>query len=128
MLRHICIVVLLERLQTYPPLPSAHITYMSEIYSFGNTTNAEIRLRFYNLALTDRSAPHAEPFAQEAVKWVVGEDGSGVVKGRMKFCRPVFRSVAAMDKSLAAEVWARNKDSFHPIAKKLIDKVRLNTE
>jgi len=95
---------------------------MASVYSFGNTANAEIRLRFYNLALADKSEAPTQSFAVEAAKWVVGEDGTGVVKGRMKFCRPVFRAVAAVNKPLAEETWKRNKTAFHPIARKLIEK------
>lgn len=57
------------------------------------SSNAEIRLRFYEVALLDPLTLAAKRFASEAAKWVVGDDGTGVVKGRMKFCRPVFRLV-----------------------------------
>ena len=59
----------------------------------------------------------------EAAKWVVGSDDTGVVKGRMKFCRPTFRAIAKVDKALAIETYTPNKSAFHPIAAKLIEKV-----
>jgi leukotriene-A4 hydrolase len=44
--------------------------------------------------------------------------------GRMKFCRPIFRSVGRVDNKLAKEVFGKSKDAFHPIARRLIEKVR----
>ncbi|KAJ7116299.1 hypothetical protein C8R44DRAFT_832437 [Mycena epipterygia] len=116
------IVVFLERLQDFPALPCSHITHLGTLYAVSSTANAEIRLRFYNLALSPPTSAAAVQFAPEAIKWIVGDDGSGVIKGRMKFCRPIFRGVFQVDEGLAKEVWAVKKDGFHPIARKLIDK------
>lgn len=115
--------VFLERLQSYPPLPSDLILYLGSLYNLSTTSNAEIRLRFYEVALVDPSSAAAKMLADEAAKWVIGDDGSGVVKGRMKFCRPVLKAVAKVDKALAIENWEKAKMAFHPIARKLIDLV-----
>lgn len=48
-----------------------------------------------------------------------------MVVGRMKFCRDVFRSVYKVDKELAVNAFQKEKNSFHPIARKLIEKVSL---
>ncbi|KAF8890429.1 peptidase family M1-domain-containing protein [Infundibulicybe gibba] len=116
------IIVFLERLESYPPLPVSHLTHLAAIYDVSSTPNAEIRLRFYQVALADSSSETARLFAEEAVKWVIGEDGTGIIKGRMKFCRPIFKAVFRVDKSLAVDAFLRAKDSFHPIAKKLLEK------
>jgi len=114
-------VVFLERLQVLPPLPATHITHLGCLYKVADTSNAEIRFRFYGLALRDpTSAP--ENLVLDAAKWVVGEDGSGVIKGRAKFCRPVFRSIARIDRDLAVKYFEKHKAEFHPIARKLIEK------
>jgi len=84
--------------------------------------NAEIRFRFYEVALSDPSSTAAKTLAIDAAKWVIGDDGTGVVKGRMKFCRPVFRGVWRVDKDLAVSSWEKAKTGFHPIARKLIEK------
>ncbi|KII94452.1 hypothetical protein PLICRDRAFT_102250 [Plicaturopsis crispa FD-325 SS-3] len=118
-------IVFLERLQSYPPLPSSHIAHLGTLYKVSSTNNAEIRLRFYANALADATSAGAHAFALEAVKWIVGDDGSGVIKGRMKFCRPTFRAVGKVDKELAQSVFEKSKDSFHPIARKTIEKVTL---
>ncbi|KAI0317914.1 peptidase family M1-domain-containing protein [Amylostereum chailletii] len=110
-------VVLLERLATYAPFSSAHLTHLGTLYGLSTTSNGEIRSRFYTLAL-----PHAPAFAEPAAQWVTGLDGSGVIKGRMKFCRPVLRAVAQADGPLARRYFERVKGAFHPIARKLLDK------
>ncbi|KAJ7178723.1 peptidase family M1-domain-containing protein [Mycena crocata] len=116
------IVAFLERLQTMPALPGGHIAHLGAVYGASTTPNAEIRLRFYSLALSPPTSETAKQFAPEATKWVVGGDGTGVIKGRMKFCRPIFRGVFEVDEGLAKDAWAKNKTKFHPIARKLIDK------
>ncbi|KAJ7909530.1 peptidase family M1-domain-containing protein [Mycena leptocephala] len=104
------IIVFLERLQAMPALPLSHITHLGSLYGLSSTPNAEIRLRFYVLALS--------PPASEAAAHFVDEAG----EGRMKFCRPIFRAVYKVDAKMALDIWAKNKDEFHPIARGLIDK------
>ena len=119
------VVVFLQTLQSYAALSERHIEALGKLYHLSENTNAEIRLRFYEVALQDRSSPAARKYTPEALKWVVGSDGSGVVKGRMKFCRPIFQSAGEVNHSLAAKTFREHQRSFHPIAQKLIEKVRL---
>ncbi|KAJ3921486.1 peptidase family M1-domain-containing protein [Lentinula edodes] len=114
-------VVFLERLQSYKPLPSSHIEHLASLYKVSSTHNAEIRLRFYQFSLADPSSPAAQKYAAEAADWVIG-GGSGMVVGRMKFCRDVFRAVFKVNKDLAVNAFQKEKNSFHPIARKLIEK------
>ncbi|KAH7920495.1 hypothetical protein BV22DRAFT_1114838 [Leucogyrophana mollusca] len=116
------IIAFLERLQSYPALPSTHVQHLGSLYDLASTKNAEIRLRFYQVALLDPTAPGSLAYAQEAARWVVGNDGSGIVKGRMKFCRPIFRDVHAVDAELATSTYSQYKEAFHPIAQNLIEK------
>ncbi|KAG2002580.1 leukotriene-A4 hydrolase [Coprinopsis cinerea AmutBmut pab1-1] len=115
-------IAFLEKLQDYPPLPGTLIALLGSTYQFATTGNAETRCRFYGVALKDPQAPDSKTWAADAAKWVVGADGSGVVKGRMKFCRPTFRAIAKADKPLAEKTFKENRLSFHPIAAKLIEK------
>ena len=115
--------VFLERLESYPPLPSHLIIYLGDLYKLRNTFNAEIRFRFYGIAFSDPSSTAAKTLAIDAAKWLIGDDETGVVKGRMKFCRPVFRGVWKADRDLAVRSWEKAKKKFHPIARKLIEKV-----
>ncbi|KAI0825316.1 peptidase family M1-domain-containing protein [Trametes gibbosa] len=115
-------IVFLERLQSYPALPHTHIQHLGALYAFLSTPNAELRWRFYEVALLDPASAAAREFAPAAAQWVVGNDGTGIVRGRMKFCRPTFRAVARADKALALQVFGQHKLSFHPIARRLIEK------
>lgn len=117
------IIVFLERLQSYAPLPSALAMHLGSVYGFAGTQNAEIRLRYYEVTLADPQAQAAQKIAEDAAKWVTGTDGSDVIKGRMKFCRPTFKAVAKVNRDLAVSSWEGAKTGFHPIARKLIEKV-----
>ncbi|KAJ7628066.1 hypothetical protein B0H17DRAFT_1340141 [Mycena rosella] len=86
------IIVFLERLQALPALPRAH-----------HAPRHAIRLHFYALALAPPTSDAAVHFAPEAARWVVGVDGTGVIKGRMKFCQPIFKAVCKIDSALALE-------------------------
>lgn len=130
-------VVFLERLQSYPNLPSTHLTHLGSLYGVRETSNSEIRYRFYELALINPSSSQKEFLEQvgeEAAKWVVGEDGTGILKGRMKFCRPVLKAaqkaIAAVgagdggeEENVATSIYKRHRLAFHPIARRLIEKV-----
>ncbi|EJD04497.1 uncharacterized protein FOMMEDRAFT_107254 [Fomitiporia mediterranea MF3/22] len=117
-------IVFLERLQNYPAFPSSHITHLGSLYGVRTTSNIEIRDRFYELALLYPGvAPEeSKAIAQEAAKWVVGEHGTGIIKGRMKFCRPVFRAVNRADPEVAKSTFMKYRSAFHPIARRLIEK------
>ncbi|KAG6919450.1 hypothetical protein DXG01_005709 [Tephrocybe rancida] len=117
------IIAFIERLQTYSPLPLTHVQHLGTLYKFTTTTNAEIRFRFYELALADAKSDSAQAFATDAVNWIVGLGSpSGLIVGRMKFCRPIFRAVFKVDQDLAVRTWESKKNAFHPVAKRLIDK------
>ncbi|CCO33323.1 leukotriene-A4 hydrolase [Rhizoctonia solani AG-1 IB] len=120
-------VVFLERLQHYKPLPSSHIKFLGDLYSLDTTMNSEIRLRWYALALSGE-VPAPLEWSTRAAEWVVGA-GKGVdagkgVKGRMKFCRPTFRAINKVIPALAKSSFEAHKDEFHPIARRMIAKVR----
>jgi leukotriene-A4 hydrolase len=117
-------VVFLQTLQSYSPLPLAHVDALGSLYHFSNDHNAEIRLRFYEVALQDSSSTTAKKYTPEALNWVTGADGTGVVKGRMKFCRPIFQKTGDVDHDLAVKMFREYQKSYHPIAQKLIEKVR----
>jgi len=114
--------VFLERLQSFPPLPSHLIIHLGDVYKFKNTFNAELRFRFYGVAFSDPSSTAAKTLVTDAAKWLIGDDETGVIKGRMKFCRTIFRDVWRVDKDLAVSSWEKAQKNFHPIARKLIEK------
>lgn len=96
---------------------------IAELYEVSETHNSEIRLQFYEVALSDPESAAAKKYASTALKWVVGEDG-GSLKGRMKFCRPTFVRAGKVDHELAVKTFKAHSSAFHPIARKLIEKVR----
>jgi len=120
--------VFLERLATLTgstSLPPTHIHHLAETYSeaITHTPNPEIRLRFYNFVLA--TVPEvAKKYAPDAAAWLVEKQPPGL-KGRMKFCRPVFRALGRVDMPLAKKTYEDNKIYFHSIARKLIEKVLL---
>lgn len=62
-----CAVVFLEALEAYNALSSPFLTTMNNLYGFNATENAEIRLRWYNVALKG----DGKDFKAAAAKWVV---------------------------------------------------------
>lgn len=69
----ILLVVFLETLESYDALPSKYLKEMNRCYNFDSTSNAEIRLRWYNVSLKG----DGEDFKHAAAEWVV-------TVGRMK--------------------------------------------
>lgn len=120
---HLPVAVFLDQLQTYPALPPTHLDRLGDVYGFSKTSNSELRYRFYTLALSDPNMPESKGIAVKAAKWIVGEDGSGKIQGRMKFCRPVLRAANRANASEVVKLYTTHKMAFHPIARKLLSKV-----
>jgi leukotriene-A4 hydrolase len=95
------------------------VHHLETTYSFNTSSNAEIRLRWYNLAL---STDAANDYAADAAAWVV--DSKTGLKGRMKFCRPMFKAVYKVNPELAKKTFKAHASEFHPIARRMIEKVR----
>jgi len=98
-------VVFLETLESYDSLPPKYLREMNKCYGFDDTENAEIRLRWYNVAL----AGDGEDFKESAAKWVV-------TVGRMKMCRPITSKLFACDEKLAVKTFLAAEAFYHPIA------------
>ncbi|KIY43185.1 hypothetical protein FISHEDRAFT_78691 [Fistulina hepatica ATCC 64428] len=113
------IMAFLERIQAYTALPLTIVQHLGKLYKLDTSSNAEIRFRFYQVALQDPQSDGARMLAPEAISWVIGEH-DGVIKGRMKFCRPIFRSVVRVDRALAQRAFETAQNEFHPIARKMI--------
>lgn len=101
-------VVFLEKLQSYPAFIEEVPKAIAKVYGFDEAQNAEIRFRFYILALNC-----GKTYAKAAAEWVAHQ-------GRMKFCRPLFRSLYKVDSSLALKTFKDNENFYHPIAAKQI--------
>lgn len=119
-INHSALVAFLEKLQGLNPLPPSHVHRLGELYSLNTSTNCEIRFRWYGIALASEAG---KDYAKPAAEWVVDRETG--LKGRMKFCRPTFRAVYRQDAGLAKEVFKEHASEFHPIARRLIEKVCL---
>ena len=94
-----------------PPLTSAALGKMDELYGLTSTKNAEVRLRWQRLCLLHRQGfivPHVLDFVK------------GV--GRMKFVRPLYRELYAWEeqRSLAQSTFLESRSNYHPIAAKML--------
>ncbi|KAL0249760.1 leukotriene A-4 hydrolase/aminopeptidase [Cryptococcus tetragattii IND107] len=103
-------VIMLDRLETYPALSPKAVSALDNAYSLSSTGNAEIALRFFEIALKSSA-----DYAQKAAEWVIS-------KGRMKFCRPVFRLLNEQAPELAKKTFMEHAGFYHPIARKMIAK------
>lgn len=79
-----------------------------------------MRLRWYGLAL---SSDAAGDFAPDAAAWLVDKETG--LKGRMKYCRPIFKAINKVNPRLAKDTFTAHAAEFHPIAKRLIEMVGL---
>ena len=111
--------VFLDALDMKPTFPAAAIKTIGKLYAFDASENAEIRNRFYRIAL--KSGPeYAQDAASESIppwrtrtlrshadstEWVVN-------KGRMKFCRPTYRGIFTQDPDLAKKTFLKHVDFY----------------
>jgi leukotriene-A4 hydrolase len=42
--------------------------------------------------------------------------------GRMKFVRPLFKSLNKVDRDLALKTFEKNRDFYHPICRQMVEK------
>lgn len=95
------------------PLPLGHIKRMQEVYNFNAINNSEIRFRWLRLCIQSKweeAIPLALKMATE--------------QGRMKFTRPLFKDLAAFDKShdQAVRTYQEHKACMHPVTAMLVGK------
>lgn len=108
------IVAFLDKLAEYrslTPLNKRVTSHMASIYGFYQTRNAEVKLVFYRLAILAEDE-EVLPFVESWLRQV----------GRMKLIRPMYRSLfrSKMGKELAVKLFAALRDSYHPIASKMV--------
>lgn len=84
---------------------------MADLYSLDNVKNSEIEYRWTKLCIEaedDTVLDHVTSFLKS--------------QGRMKFVRPLFRSLGAskMGKDSALRLFQEVADTYHPIARKVV--------
>jgi len=95
------------------PLPSDTVANIDHAYDLTSSTNSEVRYRWYQIGIRAEYAP----VFPAAAKFVVEQ-------GRMKFVRPLYRSMYRSEKgkALALETFKKNSTFYHSIAAKMIAK------
>ena len=91
--------------------PTSSSSSSSETTAGKACSNVEIVFRWIMLALRN-GYTKAVPMAKDFV----------LRHGRMKYCRPVFRALAALDASMAKELFNANRNKYHPIAIMMIER------
>ncbi|PRT53290.1 Leukotriene A-4 hydrolase [Wickerhamiella sorbophila] len=84
---------------------------MNELFNFSTSNNAEIKARWFRLAIAGKLEQEYQPLA----------DWLGTV-GRMKFTRPGYRNLASVSRQLALDTFAKYKDFYHPICRTMVMK------
>jgi len=100
-------VVFLAQLGTKEPLPLEAVGKLDSLYNITAETNSEIKYRWHMLALK----ANYQPIFTEVVKFITSQ-------GRMKYIRPLYRSLAVCSRDLAVKTFQSNKAFYHPIAAK----------
>jgi len=104
--------VFLETLDDFPqPLTLKYISHMDSVYSFSKSKNAEIISRFYIIAMKARWQKIYPDVAQFL---------SNV--GRMKYVRPGYRGLNAVDRDLAVKTFREHEAFYHPICRAMVKK------
>ncbi|KAL3925632.1 MAG: hypothetical protein SGILL_000283 [Bacillariaceae sp.] len=108
------IVTFLDALQvatTDQPLQVSTLQAMNGLYHFAESRNSEILHRYCQLAVASEDAS----ILPVVVRFIT-------TQGRMKFVRPLYRSLYRSDfgRDLAVKTFLNNADFYHPIASKMI--------
>jgi len=88
---------------------------IKDTYELDTTQNSEVKFRYLQLCLRNPEASFAH----------FGAVAMATAQGRMKFTRPLFRSLALQGDPrgyvLADQTFKRHKDQFHPICRKMVE-------
>lgn len=84
---------------------------MGKVYELLGSRNVELLSAYYLIALKSKDTTSYQGTAE-----LLGK------VGRMKYVRPLFRALNKVDRNLALETFAKNRDFYHPIAKGMVEK------
>lgn len=84
---------------------------LGKIYGLAESKNVELKTAYFQIAMRAKDTS-----AYPAVAELLGE------VGRMKFVRPLYRSLSKVDYDLAAKTFEKNRDFYHPICRQLVEK------
>ncbi|CAL1568242.1 unnamed protein product [Knipowitschia caucasica] len=95
------------------PLPLTHVKKMQDLYNLNSFMNSEIRFRWLRLCVRSKW----EEMVPVALKMATEQ-------GRLKFTRPLFREVYALEKyrDEAVQVFIGHRAAMHPVTAGLVAK------
>lgn len=104
--------VFLGKVQDFEePLSAEQAEKMGEVYDFLGSKNVELKSSYFTIALRSKVTS-----TYSLVADLLGE------VGRMKFVRPLFRSLTKVDRELALKTYEKNRDFYHPICRAMVAK------
>ncbi|KAJ1654372.1 Leucyl aminopeptidase yscIV [Dispira simplex] len=106
--------VFLEIIRDFEPFPHTLIETMQDIYQLKDVRNSEIRFRWQMVCLKARYTP----VFPRVVEFVLEQ-------GRMKFVRPLYRSLHGSTPEgakLAQDTFKQHREFYHPIAAAQLEK------
>ncbi|GAO17142.1 uncharacterized protein UV8b_00351 [Ustilaginoidea virens] len=104
-------IVFLDKVQESASLSASRAQLLGKVYDFVSSKNVEVKSSYYRVALDAKDV--------SCVYGVAELLGS---VGRMKFVRPLFRGLNKVNRELALETFAKNKDFYHPICRGMVEK------
>lgn len=106
------ILVLLNEIQDFEqPLDVNRSQLLGTTYGLANSKNAELKSAYYHIAMKAKDTS-----SYPGVANLLGE------VGRMKFVRPLYRSLNKVDRELALKTFEKYRDFYHPICRQLVEK------
>jgi len=106
------VVVFLNAIQDFAtPLTIEQSQALGKTYGLFDSKNAELKTAYYQIAMKSKDAS-AYPGVAELLSEV----------GRMKFVRPLFKSLVKVNRDLAVATFQKNRDFYHPICRQMVEK------
>ncbi|KAK0720797.1 peptidase family M1-domain-containing protein [Lasiosphaeris hirsuta] len=106
------VLVFLDAVQDFKePLTVEQSQSLGAAYGLVESKNAELKTAYFQIALRAKDTS-----AYQGVANLLGE------VGRMKFVRPLFRSLNKVDRELALKTFEKNRDFYHPICRQMVEK------
>ncbi|AEO63452.1 uncharacterized protein THITE_2108732 [Thermothielavioides terrestris NRRL 8126] len=106
------VLVFLNVIQNFEePLTVEQSQTLGQVYGLADSKNAELKSAYYQIAMRAKDAS-----SYPGVAALLGE------VGRMKFVRPLYRSLNKVDRDLALKTFEKNRDFYHPICRQLVEK------
>ncbi|KAK5654895.1 hypothetical protein OQA88_6933 [Cercophora sp. LCS_1] len=106
------VLVFLNSVQDFEtPLTPERTQALGKAYGLIDSQNAELKTIYYQVAMKAKDTS-----AYQGVADLLGS------VGRMKFVRPLFRSLNKVDRDLALKTFEKNRDFYHPICRQMVEK------